>query len=325
MANRAACGDRLGPDARAHRHATRDPLGDRAGLELLGRQRPGAGEQPRRAPHHQHARAVGDAGANDTDHRAWRAGALTWQLAGDSRRARHAELRDGALRAARAPGADGRAQLHDRLGEVAGAAARHLGETAGVQRRPRRRQLDRALLAGEPRHHAGRVAVEREGRGPRTLSPPPPPRCRGRRRAAPAARPPSPGQPRRAARPPPPPPDAGCGPGRSSRAPTRAPSRRRRSPPPAPGRRGTARRKRSKYGRTVATTVCWSMNSETSVLYGLGARRHGRSRFAPSYQRSRARASGVIETRRRPPRGSARRTPGSGAGSPPPAIPPRTP
>ena len=53
-----------------------------------------------------------------------------------------------------------------------------------------------------------------------------------------------------------------------------------------------ARRKRAKYGRTVATTVCCSMNSETSVLYGLGSARHGRSRCAPvvpAQQRARER------------------------------------
>ena len=47
---------------------------------------------------------------------------------------------------------------------------------------------------------------------------------------------------------------------------------------------------RAKYGSTVATTVCCSMNSDTSVRYGLGSPRHGRSRFERSYQRSSARA-----------------------------------
>ena len=55
--------------------------------------------------------------------------------------------------------------------------------------------------------------------------------------------------------------------------------------------------KRSKYGTTVATVVCCSISSETSVLYGVGARRHGRSRFVRSYQRSKRGARRIVVRR----------------------------
>ena len=227
MADRAAVGDardahagRLGQPARATAGACAAP-------RLRGlRQRPGPREQPRarRLTTSTRAPSVMQAQTTRTTGRSAR-GALARQRrrAGPPRaRAQRPPAGRRSQRGLRGVQTS-RAQLHHRLVEVARAPARHLRQPARVQRRARRRHVDRTPLAGQPRQHAHRVAVEREGRARRTRSPPPPPPCRARRPAARAAPPPSPGSRRRARRRPPPPPGAGCGRARSSRGPTRAP------------------------------------------------------------------------------------------------------
>ena len=239
--------------ARPRRSASRRATARRSrGPQLRVRQRPRAGEQPRRrASRCSSARAVGDARrTRPAPPAATARGALARQLAGVARRPRHAVACHRARLAARARGAQTVAPSSITAWAKSPArAARHLGQAARVQRRARRRQ--RRSAAARPTAAPSRAPRCRRARrrAPRTRSPRSPPPCTARRRAAPAAPSSSPGPgPAVLARPSPPPPAAGCAPARSSRAPTTAPSRRRRSPPPAPRRRGTAPGSASKYG-----------------------------------------------------------------------------
>ena len=124
-------------------------------------------------------------------------------------------------------GADGRAEVHHRLGVVAGPRRRRQRGSQRPQRRLRRRQ--RRLDRKEPRHHPLDVAVDHHrrpvegdrGHGGRRVGadagqrPQRRPRCRGTGRRG---RAPPPGRRR-----------AGCGRGRSSRGRPRPPSPRHRA------------------------------------------------------------------------------------------------
>ena len=219
-------------------------------------------------------------------------------------RARGAVRRPRAGRAARrARRAHHRAELHQRLVQRAGILAAR--ELLGLAPEPLL-HCAAAHVGVDPeqaREHARHVAVDDRRRACRTRSKRARPPCSARRRAARAAR-----RRRRAAGPRGAPPPAarrgaGCARASSSRGRPTARSRRRHRRSRALRTSGKRARKRSQYGITVSTRVCWSIASEIQIAYGSRVRRHGRSRrwaryHASSFLRSAPRRRGVTCARR---------------------------
>ena len=148
-------------------------------------------------------------------------GALRGNVSASPRRRARAIVHPGAERAGRLlRRADGGAEVHQGLREIAGARGRHQ-----VLRKPPDLRLGRGqfrLDGKQPRHHPLDIAVDRQPPARRRRSPRSPPRYRARCRAARRARPRLPGNVRRGARPRPSRRHADCVRGRSSRARPRA-------------------------------------------------------------------------------------------------------